>query len=109
MSVNAASPIKRIRATRDEMEARMDALLDITAEMQPMTVRQVFYQASVRGVVDKTETGYGKVQRALVDLRRRVDRRQCPLAAEARVVPQSGGGHAADCEVLPQGALGGGG
>jgi len=35
-----------------------------------MTVRQVFYQASVRGIVDKTEAGYGKVQRALVDLRR---------------------------------------
>jgi hypothetical protein len=52
------------------MKARYEALLDITAEMQPMTVRQVFYQATVRGVVDKTEAGYGKVQRALVDLRR---------------------------------------
>jgi hypothetical protein len=33
-------------------------------------VRQVFYQAVVRGVVDKTEAAYGKVQRALADLRR---------------------------------------
>ncbi len=71
MSVYAASPTKRLRATRDEMEQRHEALLDITREMQPMTVRQVFYQASVRGIVDKTETGYSKVQRALVDLRRR--------------------------------------
>lgn len=71
MSVNEASPIKRARATRDEMEQRHEALLEITREMQPMTVRQVFYQASVRGIVDKTETGYSKVQRALVDLRRR--------------------------------------
>jgi hypothetical protein len=53
------------------MEQRYEALLAITREMQPMTVRQVFYQASVRGIVDKTETGYSKVQRALVDLRRR--------------------------------------
>jgi hypothetical protein len=52
------------------MNDRHGALLDITAMMQPMTVRQVFYQASVRGIVDKTEAGYGKVQRALVELRR---------------------------------------
>jgi len=52
------------------MSERLSTLLDIAAEMQPMTVRQVFYQATVHGVVDKTEAGYGKVQRALVDLRR---------------------------------------
>jgi hypothetical protein len=52
------------------MGERHAALLDITTMMQPMTVRQVFYQASVRGIVDKSEAGYGKVQRALVDLRR---------------------------------------
>jgi len=38
--------------------------------MQPMTVRQVFYQATVRGLVEKAETGYARVQRALADLRR---------------------------------------
>ena len=27
-----------------------------------MTVRQVFYQATVRGLVEKAESGYGKVQ-----------------------------------------------
>jgi hypothetical protein len=32
-------------------------------------VRQVFYQASVRGIVEKTEDGYNKVQNALVKLR----------------------------------------
>ena len=71
MSVYAASPTRRARATVAEMETRYEALLAITREMQPMTVRQVFYQASVRGIVDKTETGYSRVQRALVDLRRR--------------------------------------
>ena len=34
-----------------------------------MTVRQVFYQSTVRGIVEKTEAGYRKVQRALVTLR----------------------------------------
>ena len=34
--------------------------------MKPMTVRQVFYQATVRGIVEKTEAGYTKVQTDLV-------------------------------------------
>ncbi len=38
--------------------------------MQPMTVRQVFYQATVRGIVEKTEAGYAKVQTDLVLLRK---------------------------------------
>ena len=46
------------------------ALYEIVSEQQPMTVRQVFYQATVRGVVAKTEDGYGKVQRMLADMRR---------------------------------------
>src|SRR5258708_39082969 len=37
-----------------------------------MTVRQVFYQCTVRGVVEKTELGYLKVQQALVKMRRNV-------------------------------------
>ena len=36
----------------------------------PMTVRQVFYRMSSMGVVDKTEAGYRRVQRALVAMRR---------------------------------------
>ena len=39
-------------------------------ELKPVTVRQVFYQATVRGLIEKTESGYGKVQRALADMRR---------------------------------------
>jgi hypothetical protein len=52
------------------MEARRQALLDIVEAMEPMTVRQVFYQATVRGVVDKTESGYAKVQNDLAEMRR---------------------------------------
>jgi hypothetical protein len=65
-----ASQLKRDRATRAEMVERQNALYNIVLEMQPMTVRQVFYQASVRGLVEKSEQGYGKVQRALVEMRR---------------------------------------
>jgi hypothetical protein len=46
------------------------ALFAIVDELKPVTVRQVFYQATVRGLIEKTESGYGKVQRALADMRR---------------------------------------
>jgi hypothetical protein len=52
------------------MAARHEALVRIVAEVAPCSVRQVYYQATVHGVVEKTEAGYDKVQRALVDLRR---------------------------------------
>jgi hypothetical protein len=38
--------------------------------MKPMTVRQVFYQATVRDIVEKTEAGYTKVQTDLTVMRR---------------------------------------
>jgi hypothetical protein len=65
-----ASPIRRNRATKLEVEQRRDALYDIVKSMRPMTVRQVFYQATVRGLVDKTEAGYTKVQTDLVQMRK---------------------------------------
>ncbi len=52
------------------MEARAEALVDIVSEIAPATVRQVFYQATVRGVIEKTEAGYAKMQRLLARLRR---------------------------------------
>jgi hypothetical protein len=68
--VYAASPIKRYRATKAEVEHRRDRLFEIVKAMKPMTVRQVFYQASVRGIIDKSEAGYNKVQTDLVLMRR---------------------------------------
>src|SRR5262245_19052706 len=65
-----ASRIKRIRATKAEVEARREALLNIIADGRPMTVRQVFYQATVHGLVEKAETGYSKVQTDLTVMRR---------------------------------------
>jgi hypothetical protein len=63
-------PHKRGRATKDEMAARLDAIRAIVGEIEPCGVRQVFYQTTVRGLMDKTEADYDKVQRALVKLRR---------------------------------------
>jgi hypothetical protein len=65
-----ASLIKRRRATKAEVEQRRDSVFEIVADMEPMTVRQVFYQASVRGLVEKSEAGYAKVQTDLVHMRR---------------------------------------
>lgn len=65
-----ASPIKQGRATKAEVERRRHALIDIIAAMKPMTVRQVFYQATVHGIVEKSEAGYTKVQTDLVLMRK---------------------------------------
>ena len=69
-AVYAASRVKRSRATKAEILSRRLALYEIVTEQKPMTVRQVFYQATVRGIIEKAETGYDKVQRDLVEMRR---------------------------------------
>jgi hypothetical protein len=61
-------PIKR--ATKAEVEARRDGLCRIIRAGRPMTVRQVFYQATVQGLVEKAETGYGKIKEDLTILRK---------------------------------------
>ena len=65
-----AGRIKRHRATRAAVEQRRQSLFEIIGQMKPMTVRQAFYQATVRGIVDKTERDYDKVQTDLVQMRR---------------------------------------
>lgn len=67
-----ASPIKRQRATRDEMEERAEFLIDYAQKHRPVTVRQLFYAATVANIpgIDKTEAGYNKVQVQVLDLRR---------------------------------------
>jgi hypothetical protein len=64
------SRIKRRRSTKAEIEERRAALLAIVDDGKPMTVRQVFYQATVRGLVEKAESGYAKVQVDLTKMRR---------------------------------------
>ncbi|MEX2644477.1 MAG: hypothetical protein WD270_13560 [Acetobacterales bacterium] len=64
------SHIKRLRATKSEVQDRRDAIYAIVKVQQPMSVRQVFYQASVHGIVEKAESGYRKVQTDLTLMRR---------------------------------------
>jgi hypothetical protein len=68
-SVYEACRIKRRRATKQEMMDRRTAILEIIWEIQPASVRQIFYQTTVRGLMDKTEDEYDKVQLATVWLR----------------------------------------
>jgi hypothetical protein len=65
MTVYGARTIKkRSRRTKMEMEALREALFEIVAENQPVTVRGAFYLATCRGVIPKTENeGYRPVQR----------------------------------------------
>jgi hypothetical protein len=67
-----ASPVKRQRATKEEMENRARFLIDYANRHGPVTVRGLYYQAEVAKLpgIDKTESGYGKVQRQVLDLRR---------------------------------------
>jgi hypothetical protein len=52
------------------MQARYDNIYEIIAAIEPCTVRQAFYQAVVRGFIEKTEGGYMKVQQAILVMRR---------------------------------------
>jgi hypothetical protein len=61
---------RRRRRTQAQLEELDLALAEIVAEIEPATVRQIFYQAVVRGLVPKNEAkGYKLVQRRLVKLR----------------------------------------
>jgi hypothetical protein len=58
------------RSTRAAIEARRDGLWQIASDGHPVTVRQVFYQATVHGLVPKTEQGYARVKTDLALMRR---------------------------------------
>ena len=65
-----ASRIKRVRSTRAEVEERRAAIRELAEQSAPATVRQVFYLATVEGIVPKSEAGYSMVQTDLVLMRR---------------------------------------
>jgi hypothetical protein len=52
------------------MVERLDAIFAIVEEIEPRGVRQAFYQTVARGLMDRTDADYDKVQRALVAMRR---------------------------------------
>jgi len=59
----------KIKSRHDLAKDRRAAVLEIVEQMHPMIVRQAYYQATVRGICEKTENGYDAVQRDLVLLR----------------------------------------
>jgi hypothetical protein len=63
----------RQRATKSGVYDRRVALYRIVEQNRPCTVRQVFYLATVEGLVAKTEQGYKRVKTDLVLLRRSGD------------------------------------
>jgi hypothetical protein len=67
-----ASPLKRRRATKSEMEERATFLIDYASRHGPVSVRGLYYQAEVAGIpgIDKTDHSYDKVQRQVLKLRR---------------------------------------
>lgn len=69
--VYGASPTKSKRRTKADIERLKLAIYNVVWELQPMTVRQVFYQLVSRGAISKTEAEYkSTVCRLLVDMRR---------------------------------------
>ena len=66
--------IKRKRRTKPDVEAIKTAIYNVVEENQPMTVRQVFYQMTVAGVVPKTETSYKNIVVRLLGTMRREGR-----------------------------------
>jgi hypothetical protein len=71
MTANGTSTTRRRRRTQAEMYNLRAELLSIVELNEPMTVRQVFYQAVTAGLVDKTETQYrSTVARLLAEMRR---------------------------------------
>lgn len=70
-AVYKPSPVKRYRRTKAEIEALKSALYEIVRDQQPVTVRQVFYQAVSRGLIEKSEREYKNTAgRLLVNMRR---------------------------------------
>jgi hypothetical protein len=61
---------KRKRASKAEMAERRRFIYTFCETYHPVTVRQVFYAATVSGHIEKTEDGYNKIQAACLDMRR---------------------------------------
>ncbi|CAN5539306.1 hypothetical protein BH24CHL1_BH24CHL1_20280 [soil metagenome] len=64
-------PIKRNRRTRAEIDDLKTLIYEIVEAGQPMTVRQVFYQLTIIGAIQKTEAEYKNVAVRLLGQMRR--------------------------------------
>jgi hypothetical protein len=78
------------------MGARAEFLIDYADRHGPVSVRGLYYQAEVADVpgVDKTDGGYGKVQRQVLMLRRSGDIEYRDIADATRWMRKLMGRHA---------------
>ncbi len=89
------SPLqRRKRPTLGELAKLDAAIVAAVATETPVTVRGVFYRVVSAGAVEKSEKGYGAIQRRLLHLRRT---RQVPYSSitdgtRLRLKPESWGG-----------------
>lgn len=66
-----ASSIKRKRRSKAEVDSLKQSMLDILAENESMTIRQMFYQMVSRRLIDKTEAEYNNtVSRLATQMRK---------------------------------------
>lgn len=65
-----ASSIKRRRRTKADLAELHEAMIEMIALAAPMTLRQLFYALTVRGVIAKEEREYAAVGVQLLKLRR---------------------------------------
>ncbi len=70
--LNPANDNKRHRGTVEEMEIRARFLIAYASKHSPVTVRQLFYAATVAGLpgIQKDDNGYNAVQQQVLKLRR---------------------------------------
>ena len=70
--VYGTSPInrRRRRSTKADLADLDDAIITAVAQDAPVSLRGVFYRVVSMGAVEKTENGYRRVQRQLLQLRR---------------------------------------
>jgi hypothetical protein len=66
---NGTDYVRRAPSYHGDIARLQKSLYDIAEEQQPMTVRQLFYQATVRGLVPKSDEGYEQVRIQLRDMR----------------------------------------
>lgn len=68
--MNIDTKPQRARRTKAQMDALRAGLLHILKLDQPMTLRQVFYRATVDHLVEKTEQAYDRIGDMILQMRR---------------------------------------
>lgn len=69
-AVYGSSTVKRRRSTKEQLGELAAAIINAVEADKPVTLRGVFYRVVSAGAVEKTEHGYRRVGRVLLQLRR---------------------------------------